>query len=146
MEWNQGSMRVITDSSQMDIDVIHDFLANEAYWSKGISKEIVTKSIENSLCFGVFKGNTQIGFVRLITDDATFAYLTDLFIITEYQGQGLSKWLLECVFNYPGVKELKRMVAATLNAHQLAAQYGFRSLEPKEAETILHVYNPDVYQ
>src|SRR5574338_801 len=92
---------ISTDKNKLDINVIHSFL-NTTYWAEGISKEVIQRSIDGSLCFGVFENEKQIGFARMITDQATFAYLADVFIIEEYRGRGLSKWLMEVIMTHPG--------------------------------------------
>ena len=127
----------------MDIDVIHSFLTR-SYWAEGISKEIVRRSIEGALCFGVFENDKQIGFARMITDRATFAYLADVFIIEEFRGLGLSKWLMEVIMSYPDLQGLRRMMLATRDAHELYKKFGFTLLN--NVDRWMHIHNPDVYK
>ena len=127
----------------MDIDIIHSFLTR-SYWAEGISKEIIRRSIEGALCFGVFENDKQVGFARMITDKATFAYLADVFIIDEYRGLGLSKWLMEVIMSYPDLQGLRRMMLATRDAHELYKKFGFTQLN--NVDRWMHIHYPDVYK
>jgi len=127
----------------MDIDLIHSFLTR-SYWAEGISTEIVRRSIEGALCFGVFENDKQVGFARMITDKATFAYLADVFIIEEYRGRGLSKWLMEVIMSHPELQGLRRMVLVTKDAHGLYKQFGFTSLI--NVDRWMHILDQDVYK
>ena len=118
---------VSTDKSKLDIKLIHKFLSEEAYWSKKIPFEIVKKSIENSFCFGVYHGEEQVGFAKLITDYATYAYLADVFITPSHRGKGLSKMLMSEIINHPELQGLRRISLATTDAHGLYEQFGFKS-------------------
>ena len=93
--------KVSTDPGELDLAVIHKYLSGESYWAEGIPLETVEKALSNSLCFGLYKSNKQIGFARLVTDKATFAYLADVFILEEHRGKGLSKWLMEVIQSHP---------------------------------------------
>lgn len=125
-------MQISTDKSRLQPEVIHDYLCNHSYWAKGIPMEMVLKSIENSIAFGVYDQEKQVGFARVTSDKATFAYLADVFILEEYRGQGLSKWLMESIFKHPDLQGLRRWVLATRDAHGLYAQYGFTPLDAPE--------------
>ena len=127
----------------MDIDLIHSFLTR-SYWAEGISKEIIRRSIEGALCFGVFENDKQVGFARMITDKTTFAYLADVFIIDEYRGLGLSKWLMEVIMSYPDLQGLRRMMLATRDAHELYKKFGFTPLN--NVDRWMHIHHPDVYK
>ena len=127
----------------MDIDLIHSFLTR-SYWAESISKEIIRRSIEGALCFGVFENDKQVGFARMITDKATFAYLADVFIIDEYRGLGLSKWLMEVIMSYPDLQGLRRMMLATRDAHELYKKFGFTQLN--NVNRWMHIHYPDVYK
>jgi len=127
----------------MDIDLIHSFLTR-SYWAEGISKEIIGRSIEGALCFGVFENDKQVGFARMITDKATFAYLADVFIIDEYRGLGLSKWLMEVIMSYPDLQGLRRIMLATRDAHELYKKFGFTQLN--NVDRWMHIHYPDVYK
>ena len=125
------NFRISTDKSKLEIKVIHDFLSR-SYWSENIPVETVQKSIEGSLCFGVYENSRQIGFARMITDKATFAYLADVFIIENYRGQGLAKWLMNEIMNYPELQGLRRWLLATKDAHGLYLKSGFLPLDKPE--------------
>jgi len=115
------------DKTKLQPDVIHHFLRN-SYWAKDIPLEVVKRSIENSVCFGVYSGNKQVGFARVVSDLATFAYLADVFILEEYRGKGLSKRLMEYIMEYPQLQGLRRWMLATRDAHGLYVQYDFKPL------------------
>jgi N-acetylglutamate synthase-like GNAT family acetyltransferase len=134
---------ITTDKEKFDVDLIHSFLTN-SYWAEGISKEIIRRSIDGALCFGVFENNKQIGFARMITDKATFAYLADVFIIEEYRGRGLSKWLMQIVISHPDLQGLRRMMLATRDAHELYKKFGFIRLN--NVDRWMHIHDPDVYK
>jgi N-acetylglutamate synthase-like GNAT family acetyltransferase len=133
-ETQQNGILISTDKSKLNLQLIHDFLANQSYWAANISIEIVEKSIENSVAFGVYKNNQQIGFCRIISDFATFAYLADVFIVNEFRGQGISKLLVESIFQHPDLQGLRRFLLATQDAHGLYAKFGFKALD-----------NPDLF-
>ena len=137
---------ILQDNKMMDTEMIHHFISTQSYWAKNIPKETVLKSIENSICFGVFKKNKQIGFARVITDKATFAYLADVFILDEYRGRGLSKWLMEFIHNHPDLQGLRRWLLATKDAHGLYKQFGWKELTQEQADRMMIVHNPIVYQ
>lgn len=124
-----GKFLYSTDKSKLNLDYIHHFLSKESYWAKNIPMDIVKTSIEGSLCFGVYENNKQIGFARVITDYATFGYLADVFIDKDYRGRGLSKELMTFIMEQDVVKQLRRFMLATLDAHSLYAQFGFESQE-----------------
>ena len=143
MDFIKNGFTISTEKDKLDIDVIHSFL-NRTYWAEGISKEIISRSIEGSLCFGVFENNKQVGFARMITDKATFSYLADVFIIEEYRGRGLSKWLMEVIMSYPDLQGLRRMILVTKDAHGLYKQFGFTPLI--NVDRWMHILDPDVYK
>lgn len=124
-----GEFLVSVDKTKLDIGYIHHFLSKESYWAKNIPIDIVKKSIEGSLCFGVYENNKQVGFARVITDYATFGYLADVFIDKDYRGKGLSKELMKFIMEQDVIKKLRRFMLATLDAHGLYAQFGFESQE-----------------
>ena len=123
------SYLISNNKLKLDIAYIHNYLSNESYWAKNIPFEIVKKSIEGSLCFGIYLNDQQIGFARIITDGATFGYLADVFIDKNYRGKGLSKYLMAFIMQQDVVKGLRRFMLATLDAHSLYAQFGFESQE-----------------
>lgn len=142
MQWTQQEFTVTCDPRKQDFDVIHRFLSG-SYWAKGIPQETLRRSLANSLCFAVLHGDRQIGFARVISDRATIAYLGDVFILPEYRGKGLSKWLMECVTSHPELQGLRRWMLATSDAHGLYEQFGFTPL--KKPENFMERHNPNVY-
>ncbi|HVX52721.1 MAG TPA: GNAT family N-acetyltransferase [Chitinophagaceae bacterium] len=136
---------IVTGSDNMDAGVIHSYLQT-SYWAPGIPIEVVQKSIANSVCFGVFYADTQIGFARLVTDKATFAYLADVFILEEHRGKGLSKWLMETIHTYPELQGLRRWMLATRDAHGLYEQFGWQVLPEDTHGRFMQKHNPDVYK
>jgi GNAT superfamily N-acetyltransferase len=127
-EWQRGDYLISTDRSRLDIEFIHQFLSTNAYWAIGRSLESVTRSIDNSLNFGLFKSDQQIGFARIVTDYATFAWLADVFVIPEYRGSGLGKWLIATITSIEELSGLRRWLLATRDAHDLYRQFGFNNL------------------
>jgi GNAT superfamily N-acetyltransferase len=120
---------ISADKTRLDVPLIHRFLAEESYWAQHIPLELVERSIENSLCFGVYHVDSQVGFARVVTDQATFAYLADVFVLPEHRGRGLSKQLMEVISNWPTLQGLRRWILATRDAHLLYAQFGFTALD-----------------
>lgn len=127
MEYKHDSFIISDDPSKLDLDAICDFLSR-AYWAEKRPREVIEKSIRFSLNFGVYDGNRQVGFARVITDYATFAYLCDVFIHEEYRGHALGKWLMESILAYPNLQGLRRWSLATRDAHGLYKQFGFAEL------------------
>jgi len=144
MRWERGEFTIVDRREDLDVDMIHDFLSNFSYWSKGISRETVVKSLGHSLCFGLFKDSQQIGFGRVVSDRTTFAYIADVFVLEDYRGQGLGKWLVECIVNHPELQGLRRWMLATADAHPLYEQFGFKPLN--KPERFMEKHDPDVYQ
>jgi GNAT superfamily N-acetyltransferase len=166
VESRRGEFLVSTDRTRHDLDVIHGFLTN-CYWAKGIPREVVGRSIQHSLCFGVYDGSreespclakeerhgapaakqkthVQVGFARVVSDFATVAYLGDVFILESHRGRGLSKWLMECIMRHPALQHLRRWILLTRNAHGLYAQFGFTPV--KSPEHYMELHRPDVYE
>lgn len=129
MDWQNGEFIISTDRKLLQIDVIHTFLSEESYWAKERTLEQTTTAIKNSLPFGVYTGEKQIGFARVVTDYATFAYLGDVFVLEEFRGQGLSKRLMDAITNHPELQNFRRWVLATRDAHALYEKFGFDSLK-----------------
>ena len=129
LEIKRDDYRISTDHSRLDLRWIHNFLANDAYWSRGIPVDVFEKSVANSLCFGLYDKDQQIGFSRVVSDFSTFAYLADVFIAPEHRQQGLGKWLVESILNHPDLQGLRRWMLATSDAHDLYRKYGFTPLE-----------------
>jgi len=140
--WSQGDYEVSTDPARIDAVMVHEFLTN-SYWAKGIPAETVRLSIENSIPFGVYHGQQQVGFARIISDRATFAYLGDVFILPSHRGLGLSLWLMECIVSHPDLQGLRRWMLVTQDAHGLYAKFDFTPL--KSPESWMEIHRPDVY-
>ena len=119
---------ISTDRSKLDIDSIHEFLSTKAYWCLNIPKATLQNAIQNSLCFGVYEKEKQIGFARVITDFSTIAYLGDVYILEEYRGRGLSKWLVETIMNHRNLQGLRRWILLTKDAHELYRQFGWNNI------------------
>lgn len=134
---------ITTDKSRFDVDAIHAFLAG-SYWSPGLPRSVLEKAIANSLCFGVFSGSRQIGFARVTTDRATFAYLADVYVLEEYRGKGLSKRLMTTILAHPDLQGLRRFMLATRDAHGLYRQFGFKP--PANPDVLMEIHRPDVYR
>ena len=130
LEWRRGEDSISTDPERLDIGLVHRFLSHEAYWSPGVSRERVERSIENSIVFGLYHGAEQIGFARIVTDRAAFAYLADVFVISEHRGRGLGKWLVETVLSHPDLQGLRKFILGTADAHSLYERFGFRPVDP----------------
>jgi GNAT superfamily N-acetyltransferase len=140
--WSKGDYEISTDPSCVDIEVVHGFLTN-SYWANGIPIETVRLSIENSLCFGIYHGKQQVGFARVISDRATFAYLADVFVLPAYRGRGLSRWLMECILGHPDLQGLRRWMLATQDAHGLYTKFGFNGIQ--SPERWMEIHHADVY-
>ena len=124
MEVQKGNFTISTQQEKLQVDVIHRYLTEEAYWTTGRTREMTEKSIKNSLCFGVYDAGVQIGFARVVTDFTIFAYLCDVFILTDYQGRGLGKWLTETILNVLDEEGVRWTMLATRDAHELYEDYG----------------------
>lgn len=131
---------ISTDKTLLDFDMIYNYLSQESYWSKNIPEEKVRTSIQNSLSFGVYKDGRQVGFARVITDKATFAYLADVFIVSGFRGLGLSKWLVQTILAHSELQGMRRWLLATADAHKLYNQFGFLPLT--SPERWMGIYTP----
>jgi GNAT superfamily N-acetyltransferase len=143
-EWERDGFCISTERDQLDTDLIHMYLSESSYWARGVPREVVVRSIAGALCFGVYRQRQQVGFGRIITDYATFAYLSDVFVLDEYKGRGLGKWLVECMLAHPDVQGLRRWLLMTEDAHGLYQQYGFQPL--RRPEQAMEIHNPDIYR
>jgi GNAT superfamily N-acetyltransferase len=143
LEWRKNDYLISTDRSKIDLDMVHRFLS-ASYWAENIPRSVVQKSIENSLCFGVFHQQDQIGFARVISDWATFAYLGDVFILPSHRNKGLAKWLMQIISDHPELQGLRRFTLATRDAHGLYAQFGFTPFD--KPERWMQKHDPDVYR
>jgi len=142
-EWRRGDFLISTDRARLDRSVIHEFLKS-SYWAPQVPRATVDRSIDNALCFGVYEGSRQVGFARIISDFATFAYLADVFILESHRGRGLSVWLMETIRNHPDLQNLRRWMLATRDAHGLYRKSGFASLS--HPERMMEIVDPDVYR
>lgn len=141
--YHRGEFVVTTDRARLSEELIYEFLA-QSYWAEGIPRKTVARSLRNSLCFGLLEGKRQIGFARVVTDYATFAYLADVFIVAGYRGRGLGKFLMECVVKHPELQGLRRWVLATRDAHSLYRKFGFIPLA--HPDRFMELHNPNVYK
>jgi N-acetylglutamate synthase-like GNAT family acetyltransferase len=138
----RGEFLISTDPRLLDLGLIHDFLTHRSYWAQGIPLDTVRRCLEGSLCFGVYKGKSQVGLARVVTDRASFAWLCDVFVLDEHRGKGLSKWLMECVLAHADLQGLRRFILGTRDAHGLYARYGFK---PVDATRMLEIHRPQAY-
>jgi GNAT superfamily N-acetyltransferase len=139
----QGDLVISTDRRLVDVAMVHNFLSNRSYWATGRPLEVVRRSLENSLCFGLYENHRQIGFARIVTDRATFAWLCDVFVLDPYRSRGLAKWLIGHVMSYPALQGLRRILLGTRDAHGLYERYDFRPLA--DASRFMEVFRPDLY-
>lgn len=131
-ERSEGDIAFSTDPARLDVDLIHDFLSRESYWVPGIHRELVERSLANSICAAAYRDGRQIAFARVVTDRVGFAYLADVFVIPELRGQGISKRLMAFVMDHPDLQRIRRFMLATRDAHGLYAQFGFAALASPE--------------
>jgi GNAT superfamily N-acetyltransferase len=126
VSWDRGEFTITTDPGRLDLDVIHGYLVG-SYWSPGVARTVVERAIQHSLPFGIFHGDKQVGFGRVISDFATHAYIADVFVVPEYQGKGLGKWLVESMLAHPELQGLRSWNLRTRDAHGLYRQFGFET-------------------
>ena len=139
-----AELLISTDKSKLNTDLIHRFLSGHSYWAKNIPLDIVERSIENSLCFGVYLDDKQIGFARVISDFSTFAYLADVFILPAFRSKGIAKKLMEFIKEHHSLQDLRRWMLATADAHELYRQFGFKELA--KPDRIMEISVPHIYQ
>jgi len=144
MEISNQVIEIKMGFENMDINAVHQFLSKESYWAKGIPMETVSIALKNSFCIGLFKGEKQIGFARLVTDYATFGYLADVYVLSEYRGKGLSKMMIKHLLELDFVQGLRRTLLATLDAHSLYRQFGFQS--PENPERLMEIKRNNLYK
>ena len=140
----EGDWLFSDDKQRLDHTFIHDFLCGRSYWAQGIPIQTVNRSIENSLCFGVYQAGRQVGFARVVTDAATFAWLADVFITEEQRGAGLGKKLVAAILAHPQLQGLRRMMLRTEDAHGLYRQLGFDAV--KQVERFMEIHRPNPYK
>jgi N-acetylglutamate synthase-like GNAT family acetyltransferase len=142
LDRKKGKYSISTNPKRLDLDAIHGFLSR-SFWAEGIPKKLVAKSIRNSLCFGLFHDRAQIGFARVVTDRATFAYLCDVYILETHRGKGLSKWLIEAVMAHPDLQGLRRFQLVTRDAHGLYTRFEFRA--PEHPDRHMEIFRHGMY-
>lgn len=142
MDLRRDEFRVSDDRALLDVGLIHSFL-RESYWAAGIPRDVVERSLQGSLCFGLYEDETQVGFARCVTDRATYAYLADVFVLPTHRGRGLSKWLMECIVSHPDLQGLRRWNLVTRDAHRLYARFGF--VPPRNPERHMEKVDAEVY-
>jgi GNAT superfamily N-acetyltransferase len=143
-EQRHGGFLISTNDARLDLDVVYSFLTN-CYWAKGIPREVVARSIEHSLCFGVYEdAGVQVGFARVVSDFATVAYLGDVFVLEPHRGRGLGKWMMECIMRHPALQNLRRWILLTRDAHGLYSDFGFTPL--KNPQRYMELHDPNVYE
>jgi GNAT superfamily N-acetyltransferase len=138
----RGDYVISTDKARLNTARIHDFLSR-SYWSPGIPLPVVQRAIDHSICFGVFRGCEQVGFARVITDCASFAYLADVFVVQEHRGKGLGKWLIQVILDHDDLQGLRRFLLATRDAHALYRRFGFA--EVAQPSRLMEIHKPDAY-
>jgi GNAT superfamily N-acetyltransferase len=138
----KGDYRITTDADKLDLDAIHAYLSR-SFWAEGIPKETVARSIANSLCFGLFDRGAQVGFARVVTDRATYAYLCDVYVLESHRGRGLGKWLVETVMAHPDLQGLRRFQLVTRDAHGLYRRHGFET--PDHPERQMEIFKHGMY-
>lgn len=143
-EYQKGEFLLSSDPEKLDLDIIYEYLSKKSYWAQNIPLNLVKRSLNYSLCFGLYHRKKQIGLTRVITDRATFAYLGDIFIVDEYQGKGLGTWMIRCILKSPELQGLRRWQLSTRDAHKFYQQFGFHSL--KNPEGAMTIRNHDNYE
>lgn len=139
---NRVGYRLSADAHEMDVAAIHAYLT-ESYWAQGIPREVVAKAIAGSLCFGIFKGEEQVAFARVVSDRATFAWLGDVYVLEHHRGRGLAAWLMEAVVAHPQLQGLRRFMLATRDAHGLYEKFGFAPVA--RPEIFMAIHRPEIY-
>ena len=142
-EKKRDELSISTDPARLNLQAMHSYLSR-AYWCEGIPIDTIAKAVESSLCFGLYDGSRQIGLARVISDKATFAYLCDVYVLEEYRGKGLGKWLMEAVCSHPDLQNLRRFVLLTRDAHGLYEKFGFSAV--KDARRYMEIARPDLYK
>jgi GNAT superfamily N-acetyltransferase len=144
MHWSRDGFLISDEKVRLQPAYIHDYLSKKSYWAEHIPLETVKKSIDGSVCFGMYDKNKQIGFARVVTDKATFGYLADVFVDENYRGKGLGKWLMEVIMAYPDLQGLRRWMLGTKDAHELYKKFGFEQLE--NPQRIMHIHHAEAYK
>lgn len=141
-EWRNGEFVISTDRERLDMDAIHEFLDQRSYWAAGRPRSVTERAFRNSLCFGLYAGQKQAGFARVVTDYATFAWVADVFVLEQWRGRGLSKWLMQVIVEHPELQGLRRWVLTTKDGHGLYEKAGFAALDQPERFMHRFVHRP----
>lgn len=141
-----AAYEISTDHNRLEVGLIHQYLSQDSYWAQNIPLEVVQRSLQHSLCFGVYGLDRQVGFARVITDRATFAYLADVFILPGHRGKGLSKQLMQAIYEHPDLQQLRRCVLFTRDAHGLYAQFGWTPIPEEMTPKMMQLHTPDIYE
>jgi len=142
IELARGEYVVSTDRSRIDVGAVHAFLSR-SYWSPGIPEDVVRRGIAGAICFGVYHGREQVGFARVITDQATYAYLADVYVLEAHRGRGLAKWMMEAIMSHPSLQGLRRFALSTRDAHSLYRRFGFELVANPERQ--MEIMRRDIY-
>ena len=142
MDLTKDGYSITTDRYRLDLDAIHAFIS-QSFWAEGIPKETMARAIANSLCFGLFDGANQVGFARVVTDRATYAYLCDVYVLESHRARGLGKWLMEAVMAHPDLQGLRRFQLVTRDAHGLYERHGFET--PANPERHMEIFRHGMY-
>jgi GNAT superfamily N-acetyltransferase len=142
VEVTRGEYVISTDRSRIDVAAVHAFLS-QTYWSPGIPQEVIRRAIAGAICFGIYHGRAQVGFARVITDRATYAYLSDVYVLEEHRGRGLAKWMMETIVSHPALQGLRRFSLSTRDAHALYAQFGFGPVANPDRQ--MEILRRDIY-
>jgi N-acetylglutamate synthase-like GNAT family acetyltransferase len=143
IEQRRDNLVLSDDRELVDLDVVHNFL-RQSYWSEGVPIDVVRRSVENSLCFGVYDNDNQVAFARVVSDFSTFAYIADVFVLEGYRGRGISKWIMAAIMHHPSLQGLRRWMLLTQDAHRLYRQFGFDSVS--SPERIMEITAPNIYR
>jgi GNAT superfamily N-acetyltransferase len=138
----RGDYEISSDPARLDVDAIHAFLTT-SYWCPGIPKDVIARAITGSLCFGLYHSDAQVGFARVVTDEATYAYLCDVYVLEEHRGHGLGKWMMQAVMAHPSLQGLRRFTLVTRDAHKLYEGFGFKPLAKPEGH--MEIHRPNAY-
>jgi GNAT superfamily N-acetyltransferase len=140
MDLRHGEFVISTDPGRLDVDAVHAYLSGESYWARGVPRDRLERAMRHSLCFGLYEGERQIGFARIVTDRATFAYLCDVFLLDAYRGRGLGTWMMESIAAHPDLTGLRRWLLATRDAHPFYQRLGWST--PENPDTYMEIFRP----
>jgi GNAT superfamily N-acetyltransferase len=142
VEWHRGDYVISDDPARIDVATVHEWLSTDAYWSKGVPLDIVRRALANSIVFGIYRADVQVGFARVVSDKASFAWVADVYVSPNERGQGLGKWLMACIKEHPDLQGLRRWLLATSDAHGLYEQFGFVT---STTGRLMEIVDMDIY-